>query len=140
MGGKWEHRLTEIDEEARTAVCSKCGPVSIRPHQRAGGKTRWRCKTRKRWPGKRNRNWNTRRHSLRGAGITSKEFQSKPEFIAGICQICLQKPLKGDLVLDHCHNLLQYRGVLCRTCNTGLGFFKDDPNLLRSAIAYLTKT
>lgn len=40
MGGKWVHRLTEINEQERTAVCAECGPVTIR---RQSGGVRWRC-------------------------------------------------------------------------------------------------
>ena len=29
------------------------------------------------------------------------------------------------------------RGILCSTCNTGLGFFRDDVALMKKAIAYL---
>lgn len=31
------------------------------------------------------------------------------------------------------------RGLLCLTCNTGLGMFKDDVNMLYLAIRYLEK-
>jgi hypothetical protein len=29
------------------------------------------------------------------------------------------------------------RGLLCYNCNVGLGHFRDDPNLLLSAVEYL---
>jgi hypothetical protein len=38
--GKWLHRLSEINEELRTAICSSCGPVHIR---RKGNGLAWRC-------------------------------------------------------------------------------------------------
>lgn len=39
--------------------------------------------------------------------------------------------------LDHDHETGQIRGVLCGRCNSGLGGFKDSPNLLLKAIRYL---
>lgn len=50
------------------------------------------------------------------------------------CAICWTTELLG---IDHCHNTLKFRGILCRTCNSWLGMFKDDTNLLESAIKYL---
>lgn len=39
--GKWKHRLTNIDEKNRTAMCSNCGEVDIKYiHSRNG----WRCR------------------------------------------------------------------------------------------------
>lgn len=37
--GKWVHRLSEVNEEKRTAICSHCGLVGIKPKQDG-----WRCK------------------------------------------------------------------------------------------------
>jgi hypothetical protein len=39
--------------------------------------------------------------------------------------------------LDHCHETGEFRGFLCSNCNLGLGKFKDDPEILLNAIAYL---
>ena len=41
--------------------------------------------------------------------------------------------------LDHCHETREFRGWLCINCNTGLGRFYDDPDLMRKAISYLQK-
>ncbi len=43
-------------------------------------------------------------------------------------------------VVDHCHNSLKIRGVLCGHCNTGLGAFKDNIENLKAAINYLLKS
>lgn len=47
------------------------------------------------------------------------------------------KPI--DLSVDHCHKTGVNRGLLCSSCNIGLGYFKDSPETLRSAADYLDK-
>ena len=39
--------------------------------------------------------------------------------------------------LDHCHTSGRIRGVLCASCNKGLGHFKDDPDLVKRAAHYI---
>lgn len=54
------------------------------------------------------------------------------------CLICQSET---DLCIDHCHQTGKVRGLLCANCNCGLGFFKDDINILTQAVEYLkTKT
>lgn len=54
------------------------------------------------------------------------------------CAICKQpESTDKSLAVDHNHETGQIRGLLCQKCNTGLGLFKDDINLLRKAKAYL---
>lgn len=46
---------------------------------------------------------------------------------------------KGVFHLDHDHVTKKIRGLLCQSCNYGLGNFKDSPALLQEAIIYLKK-
>ena len=40
--------------------------------------------------------------------------------------------------VDHCHTTGKVRGLLCHSCNLGIGHFKDDLSLIISAQTYLT--
>jgi hypothetical protein len=61
-----------------------------------------------------------------------------------VCDICKrpEEQTRGGVVRllnrDHDHATGAWRGVLCSRCNTGIGYFRDDPELLAAAIAYLT--
>jgi len=61
----------------------------------------------------------------------------KDKEIFGSCQIC---GLECKRVIDHNHIDGKIRGMLCSKCNWGLGFFRDDIEILKSAIQYLFDT
>jgi len=46
---------------------------------------------------------------------------------------------KKELSVDHCHTTGSIRGLLCKGCNTGIGNFKDDVNIMKKAIEYLER-
>lgn len=56
------------------------------------------------------------------------------------CKICNKPHEEGkrtNLFVDHCHDTMKVRGLICNSCNKGLGDFKDSIELLESAIKYL---
>lgn len=56
---------------------------------------------------------------------------------AGRCAICKDEFIETPHI-DHCHETLRVRGLLCDPCNVGLGFFRDDPMRLQGAVVYLS--
>jgi len=70
-------------------------------------------------------------------GLTAKDFLQMVEDQKGLCAICHNKPTDHRLVPDHDHGTGVLRKLLCNSCNTGLGLFKDDPKLLAYALVYL---
>jgi hypothetical protein len=55
------------------------------------------------------------------------------------CFICERHVSEVRLVVDHCHDTGEVRGLLCTGCNTSLGQFGDAPRALERAIAYLRR-
>ena len=51
------------------------------------------------------------------------------------CPICLRTVAR--LVKDHCHDSGLHRGLICASCNSGLGFFYDNAAAMKRAIKYL---
>lgn len=72
--------------------------------------------------------------------ITFEDYESLLKSQNGCCAICKSRignSRTSRLFVDHCHNTMKVRGLLCSSCNHGLGQFKDSPKLLRRAIEYL---
>jgi hypothetical protein len=78
-------------------------------------------------------------------GLSAADYAALLLSQGGVCAICGLPPAnqtKNDsrLHVDHDHSSDAVRGLLCRECNLGVGFFEDDPGLMERAIAYLRRT
>lgn len=75
----------------------------------------------------------------RNYGISLDQLNKLMSEQVELCKIC-QTPFDDQNVfcVDHDHQTGRVRGLLCRTCNWGLGHFKDSPQLLARAQAYLS--
>ena len=76
-------------------------------------------------------------------GITEEQWQVLYTTQKGLCAIC-EAPFSDEnkstkAHIDHCHTTDKIRGLLCDFCNNGLGRFRDNPDLLNKAIAYLAR-
>lgn len=75
-------------------------------------------------------------------GMTPDEFNALWASQAGKCAICATPLMpKGrqpnSVCIDHNHQTGEVRGLLCRSCNDGIGRLKDSPDVLESAAKYL---
>lgn len=155
------------DAEPKVKKCNGCHLIfsideyNLRTNGRGGYKRRSRCKLCERKAGREYREKN-----LDACRARKKRYdQSHPEKVNewsfkarmkrmgldhefvlkyieqhnGVCEICGDKPSFRKLAVDHCHITSAMRGLLCSTCNTGIGMFKDDTSLLLKAILYLQK-
>lgn len=71
-------------------------------------------------------------------GLTREQYDAMLEAQGGTCAICRNPPTATRMLdVDHCHGTQKVRGLLCTSCNNGLGRFKDNPELLKRAAIYL---
>lgn len=77
-------------------------------------------------------------------GISIEERDKLIKKQSNLCAICgnsetvtHQSGQVRDLSIDHCHTTGKIRGLLCGSCNNGLGRFKDSIENLERAIKYL---
>ena len=76
--------------------------------------------------------------------LTPEQARGMLEDQGGCCAICLNEIFfdrkverKKRACIDHCHETLKVRGILCPTCNSSLGKLNDDIETLKRAIDYL---
>ena len=78
-------------------------------------------------------------------GMTPEQYAELLAKQGGGCAICEQPPVGRQLDVDHDHSCCPgirscgacVRGLLCSPCNRAVGYFRDNPALLRQAITYL---
>lgn len=68
--------------------------------------------------------------------LTSNDFEALLEQQQGKCAVCGEVMSKPRV--DHCHQSGRVRGLVCNTCNTGLGHI-ERRGFVEKALAYLEK-
>ena len=115
-------------DRSRNGWCRSCHNESIRKYQKTHPEKRTpynpeaarRCQLKKDF------------------GLTVEEYNKMLEVQNGVCAICGNTdPAGRQLAVDHDHDTGDNRGLLCGVCNPGIGYFRDDPELLEAAARYL---
>lgn len=80
-------------------------------------------------------------------GITVERYDELLAAQGGACAICKKTHTRHGsrgtpipLVVDHCHETGAIRGLLCHTCNRGIGYLGDTLEGLLRARSYLTSS
>jgi hypothetical protein len=78
--------------------------------------------------------------------ITLEDYDRMLLEQGGGCAVCGGPPKCNKRLttpiyyIDHDHNSGRVRGLLCFTCNAGIGSFYDRPGLLRAAAEYIERS
>jgi len=81
-------------------------------------------------------------------GLREQDYKSLHLAQKGCCAICGKSEEGGTarrgngnrLEVDHDHRTGRVRGLLCRECNLGVGYFRDTPALLAAASDYVLRS
>jgi len=77
-------------------------------------------------------------HLRRTFGMTHEAYDALLEEQGGCCAICGRAPKPGKhLHVDHDHDTGEVRGLLCFSCNVGVGNFGNDVERLERTVDYL---
>lgn len=81
---------------------------------------------------------------FRKYGIGAMEYAALLASQNGACAIC-KRTASGrkdstELCVDHCHTSNEIRGLLCHSCNRGLGLLQESEDVLEQAVAYLRRS
>ena len=132
-----------------TKTCNTCGEDKpLQEYYRKGGHPIINCLScRSSGKAKQNLKKKLSRDFVKKYGMDYDEYDRMFSEQQGCCAICKSSDPKGRwigntraLCVDHDHTTGQVRGLLCNTCNQGLGNFFDNIEYLERAIVYLNKS
>lgn len=124
---------SERHRNGRKGPCIECSKANARAREAATYRSRRQEIDRLRLPVRRAF---YRSQTLRRYGLTLRDYQLMLENQSGGCGICGARSHR--LVVDHCHATGRVRGLLCQTCNKGLGALGDTVEAIRGVLSYLT--
>ena len=83
-----------------------------------------------------------RKHRLKKYGLTPESFKALLVSQSYCCACCGTNKPHGNSNqwnVDHCHTTGKVRGLLCNSCNIGIGCLGDNLQGVRNALHYLER-
>jgi len=158
LGNFYANKQCAYGVDSRCKACHRAKAREYRqanPEKASAATKAWRDRNRDRVQAHRIR-WkkdnplSEKRYGIRSRfNITDDEYLrlfEAQDYRCGICSVAVE-PYSRDAHVDHAHSCCPdkdrscgscVRGILCASCNLGIGKFRDDPELLIGAAAYLT--
>lgn len=142
---EWYYRKSGVNQGTRMTPCKECSKRQrvawsrANPEKNAKAAREHRRKNPRAYRDQRLR---------RDYGISLERYEQILEGQGGSCAICgtTDPRGKGTFHVDHDHSCCPtprhscgscIRGLLCVRCNSGLGMFNDDAELVQAGVAYL---
>ena len=119
------HDTHKLGGRDKYGACRECGRIRHREHYFANDTT-YKAKDR-----------DSKR--LKRYGTTKSFYDELLKTQNNVCAICGGVSKKRSLSVDHDHTNGCIRGLLCSSCNSMLGYARDNVKILEVAIDYLTK-
>jgi hypothetical protein len=121
-----EQKTPSLLSKARPGVCKPCSNARTRAWAEANPEE-WDRAGRK-------------SHLKIKYGLTLEQYDEMLADQGGVCAICKRSAADSRgyrMHIDHCHSTGVVRGILCVSCNLGIGSFRDDPDRCEAAAQYL---
>lgn len=124
-----EKKTTREMSVSCNTICKKCSTKRAK---------QWSIDNPNQWERQRRKS-----HLKKKYGITILKYEEILKSQDNKCAICetqLNDTLGHRPHIDHCHDTGLVRGILCGSCNKGIGLLKDSNVILKKAYNYLLKT
>lgn len=93
------------------------------------------CKYKENNSNPKHKDWKTHHQIRKRYGIEPEQYKQHMNS-SDKCEICGSKK---ELCYDHDHTTMEFRGVLCRMCNSAIGQLGDTLESLKKAVKYLER-
>lgn len=139
VGSFYPHTSTK---DKLLTICKKCHGATTKARREADPLFREKAKgyTKKFRSQEKNKKAERSARYKQKYGITLEEYEVLLAQQNNKCFICgIEHSNNKPLYVDHCHKTETVRKLLCQHCNSGLGMFRDNPELLIKAADYIRK-